>query len=206
MGFLIKPFNFRDLSSTMEMAVYKAQMEKKIRTLNRTLEEKVKQRTRNLTDEIVSRKRAEKELKNKTKFLQQANKALKSMLDNREAEKRAIEEAFSLHVKKYILPYLELMKGQDSKNDLQITLDMLEKALNDLIAPISKTRIASYADLTPQEVKIADFIRFGRTTKEIANLFNISPSSVSTYRNHIRRKMGLLNSGVNLENYLSALK
>lgn len=206
LGFLIKPFNSHDLNSTIEMAIYKAKMEKKIQALNQTLEEKVKQRTRKLTDEIICRKRAEKELKSKTDFLKQANKALKSLLDNRSAEKRAIEAGFSLHVKKYILPYIELMKGQDSKQEVQITLDMLRKALDDLIAPVSKTRMACYAALTPQEVKIADFIRFGRTTKEIAGLLNISPSSVSTYRNHIRKKMGLLNSGINLENHLNSLE
>ena len=100
LGFIIKPFNGRELKSTMEIALFKAQMEKRLRKMNHDLEDRVEKRTRKLTSEIARRKRSEKELLDKTRSLKEANKALKSMLDNREAEKKAIESEFVLHIKK----------------------------------------------------------------------------------------------------------
>ncbi len=56
------------------------------------LEKKVKKKTSSLTKEIARRKQTEIELLQKSNYLEQANLALKSMLDHRETEKRAIEE------------------------------------------------------------------------------------------------------------------
>ncbi len=204
LGYLLKPFKSLELRSVVEVALYKAEMEKKLQKMNQELEAKVKQRTKKLTDEIASRELTEKKLHNKTDYLRQANKALKSMLESREAEKRAIEEELLLNIKKYALPYIELIEHQNPDNGIIMAVDMLKKTLNELISPASKTLFAKFINLTPREVKIADLIRHGKTTKEIAELINIAPSSVSTYRNHIRRKMDLLNTRTNLETYLNS--
>ncbi len=206
LGYLLKPFKSMVLRSVVEIALYRAEMEKKLHKMNQDLESKVKQRTKKLTDEITCRELAEKKLQHKTDYLRQANKALKSMLESREAEKRAIEEELLLNIKKYALPYIELIEHQNPGSEIIMTVDMLKKTLNELISPASKTLFAKFIDLTPQEVKIADLIRHGKTTKEIAELLNIAPSSVSTYRNHIRRKMDLLNTSTNLETYLNSFK
>ncbi len=205
LGYILKPFKSQELRSVVEVALYKAEMEIKLQKMNQELDSKVKQRTQKLTDEIAGRELAEKKLQHKTDYLRQANKALKSMLESREAEKRAIEEELLLNIKKYALPYIELIEQQKPDNEILMTVEMLKKTLNELISPASKTLFAKFINLTPQEVKIADLIRHGKTTKDIAELLNIAPSSVSTYRNHIRRKMGLLNTGTNLETYLNSL-
>ncbi len=206
LGYILKPFKSLELRSVVEVAIYKAEMEKKLQKINQDLESKVKHRTQKLTDEITWRKMAEKKLQQKTDYLRQANKALKSMLESREAEKRAVEEELLLNIKKYASPYIELIEQQHPDREILMAVDMLKKTLNELISPASKTLFAKFIDLTPQEVKIADLIRHGKTTKDIAKLLNIAPSSVSTYRNHIRRKMGLLNSSTNLETYLNSFR
>ncbi len=56
------------------------------------------------------------------------------------------------------------------------------------------------------EVKVADLVKEGMPTKEIGNFLNIAKSSVATYRNNIRKKLGLGNSKTNLRVYLNSLQ
>ena len=168
------------------------------------LEVKVKDRTQKLTAEIVYRKKAEKSLKLQSEHLLQANKALKSMVENREAEQRAMENQILLNIKQFALPYIEMIERMNPEKDLLLTLNMLKQSMTEFVSPASKRLFAKYANLTPREVKVADLIRHGKKSKEIAELLHISPSSVSTYRNHIRKKIGLLNKSTNLETYLNS--
>ncbi|MCK5163599.1 MAG: response regulator [Desulfobacula sp.] len=204
-GYVLKPFKFNELKSVVEIALYKIKMEKKLRQAHHELEQKVKDRTQKLTDEIAYRKTAEKSLKRQTDYLLQANKALKSMLENREAEQRAIEEQMLLNIKRYALPYIEMIEQMNPKKDVLMTLEMLKQSITELVSPASKRLFSKYINLTPREIQIADLIRHGKKSKEIALLLNITPSSVSTYRNHIRKKIGLLNTCTNLETYLNSL-
>ena len=206
LGYIHKPFTPVELRAAVEIALHKSEMEKKIREWQTDLESKVKRRTQSLLNEIESRKIIEEELRNKSDYLDKANKALKTMLENREAEKRAVEEEIFFNIKRYIFPYIELIERQQPGEEILRTLYILQEALNALITPATKTLFSKYIDLTPQEAKVADLIRYGKKTKEIATLLHIAPSSVSTYRNNIRKKMGLLNSGSNLETYLKSFQ
>jgi PAS domain S-box-containing protein len=66
----------------------------------------------------------------------------------------------------------------------------------------SNSRRASSVILTPREMEVCQHIRDGLSSKEIASRLSISPKSVQTHRNHIRRKLGLLNQAMNLAGYL----
>lgn len=46
-------------------------------------------------------------------------------------------------------------------------------------------------DLTPAEIKLAAFLRLNLTSKEIASILFITPDSVKTGRNRLRRKLNL---------------
>jgi DNA-binding CsgD family transcriptional regulator len=55
------------------------------------------------------------------------------------------------------------------------------------------------------EIKVINFIKEGRTTKEMAELLNASPRTVEVHRDNIRKKLGLRNRKANLQSYLMAL-
>jgi len=55
-----------------------------------------------------------------------------------------------------------------------------------------------YAVLTPTEIRVASWIRIGKTTKEAARLMGISQNTVSWHRKNIRRKLKLTDSRENL--------
>lgn len=48
-----------------------------------------------------------------------------------------------------------------------------------------------FPDLTPAEIKLAAFLRLNLTTKEIASITFITPGSIKTARNCLRKKLGL---------------
>ena len=56
--------------------------------------------------------------------------------------------------------------------------------------------------LTATEKEILKLIALGKTTKEIADLLNLSPSTVDFHRNNIRSKLGLKNKEESLKTYL----
>lgn len=47
--------------------------------------------------------------------------------------------------------------------------------------------------LTVREAEILDFIAHGLTSKQIARQLNISPYTVNTHRDNLRRKLGVHN-------------
>ncbi len=59
-----------------------------------------------------------------------------------------------------------------------------------------------YSVLTPSEVKVADFIRMGMSSKDIATTLDIAQKTVDNHRNSLREKLGLKNKGINLQTYL----
>jgi len=56
--------------------------------------------------------------------------------------------------------------------------------------------------LTPTEVNICNLIRNGLQTKEIARMRGVSTATIKRHREHIRRKLKIANSDVNLATYL----
>jgi len=161
---------------------------------------------------ITSRKRMEDILRNRevqlhqnAKHLEEVNEALKAMLDHREVEKRSIEETMLANFKKLVFPYLDKMESCNLNDKGKTYLDIIRSNLDDLISPLSKKLFAKYLEFTPAEVHVADHIRQGKTSKQIATEMTVSTSSVSFHRYNIRRKLGLLNKNINLITYLKSI-
>lgn len=60
----------------------------------------------------------------------------------------------------------------------------------------------SFPDLTTSELKLAAYLRLNLSTKEIAQLLNISVRGVETSRYRLRKKLGLTNEDANLYGFL----
>jgi DNA-binding CsgD family transcriptional regulator len=170
------------------------------------LETMVKEKTSSLTREITLRKQTEVKLIQKSKYLEQANLALKSMLDHRDTEKRAIEANIFVNIKKYILPYIEDIEKLKPGEEILVPVNIVKTAISQLMSPASQTLFSKYLDFTPMEVKVADLVKQGMQSKEIGQFLNIAKSSVSTYRNNIRKKLNLSNTKTNLRVYLNSFQ
>ena len=147
----------------------------------------------------------EKELDEKHRYLEKVNLALKAALDHREIEKRAVEEHILVNLKRLVFPYIETLRKCKMSADASVYLNMINTNLNDIVSRLSTTLSSKYVDFTPSEIRVADLIREGKNTKEVAALLGLSPSSVKWHRKNIRKKLGLTNHSSNLFTYLKAL-
>ena len=82
---------------------------------------------------------------------------------------------------------------------------MLESNLADIISPFLQKLSAQYINLTPTEIQVANLVRDGRSTKDIAEMLNISERGIEFHRNNIRLKLGIKNRKTNLRSYLLSL-
>lgn len=167
------------------------QAEADLKQANLELERRVEERTM--------------ELKNKTAKLEEVNTALRVLLAKREEDKINLETNVLSNVQKLIFPYLaEIKKGALTASQ-QSYLEILESNLNEIISPFSNRLSSQYINLTPAEIQVADFVKHGKNTKEIAALLNLSPKTIDSHRANIRNKMGIRNQKTNLRSYLLSL-
>lgn len=146
-----------------------------------------------------------KELRMKSLNLEEVNIALKVLLEQREKDKTELEDKVLFNVKKLVLPYLDSLKQRKLDDEQKTYLDVLETNLKNIISPFAKKLTSIHETFTPQELKIADMIREGKTVKEIAIAFCVSESTINSHRQHLRDKLGLSNQKVNLRTYLLSL-
>jgi DNA-binding CsgD family transcriptional regulator len=71
------------------------------------------------------------------------------------------------------------------------------------MSPLMRTM--QHHNFTPTESQVASLIKDGKTTKEIAEIMGVAPSSIDTHRKSVRKKLGLRNMKVNLESHLRSM-
>jgi len=162
--------------------------------------------------DISERKRAEEtlgqreeELSIKSRNLEEVNTALKVLLKQREEDRKEMEENVLTNVKTSILPYIEKVKEGPLTHHQRACLEILEAQTKKIISPFLHRITQACFDLTPQEIRVADLVKNGNTTKEIADILGISIKTVDYHRDNIRRKLGIKNHQTNLRSFLLKL-
>ncbi|WP_332445808.1 helix-turn-helix transcriptional regulator [Sphaerochaeta sp.] len=123
------------------------------------------------------------------------------LLELKELETIEPTEENRKRVKDYFLPQLEIQEQLVKDPLTLICLDIIKKNLDEMV-DASGTMGKLYKVLTPSEVKVAEFIRMGMSSKDIANTLEITQKTVENHRNNLREKLGLKNKGVNLQVFL----
>jgi PAS domain S-box-containing protein len=151
-------------------------------------------------------KSREKQLEIKTKNLEEANTALRVLLNSREEDKIEVENKVLVNVKRLIEPYLSKLKNSGLDERQATYLEILESNLKDIVSPFATRLSSEYLGLTPKEIQVASLVKEGKTTKEIAELLNSSVSAIRFHRENVRKKIGLTNQKANLRSRLLSLK
>jgi PAS domain S-box-containing protein len=165
---------------------------------------------RGVVVDVTERKRAEEalrareaELKIKTSSLEEANTALRVLLQRRDEDKTEFNEKVLFNVKELVIPYLEKLKKSPLDYKQAAYLNILESNLNDIISPFSRTLSAKYIGFTHTEILVANLVREGKTSKEIAEMMHLSTRTIEFHRKNIRKKLNIKNKKINLRSHLS---
>ncbi|MEJ2688372.1 MAG: PAS domain S-box protein [Deltaproteobacteria bacterium] len=134
--------------------------------------------------------------------LQEANIALRVLLQQSSEAKRAMEEKVLTNIKTLVIPYLQQLKKSELSSQKRMYLEVAEANLDQITSSFSSNLSATSLHLTSREIEIANLIRQGRTTKDIAEILNLSVRTIESYRDQLRKKLGLKSKKSNLKNYL----
>ena len=157
----------------------------------------------NIREELVQRVRERtRELEEKAGNLKEVNTALKVLLQRLDEDKKVLEEKVMLNMRQLIEPYLDKLKRSRLNKQQRNLLDILESNLARIVSPFARSFSSSFMKLTPTEIQVANLIRLGKTTKEIADLMNLSIKTIQFHRENIRTKIGIKNKKINLRTYL----
>lgn len=189
----------RDITEEFKARNALKKSEEELRMARDTLEKLVKARTRDL-------RKANQALEEKKRSIEEANIALCVLLNKKEEAQKQAEEKMLVSIKDLILPLVTKMKLGRLTYSQKAYLDVIESNLNNILAPFAVDINSKYYKLTPTEIQIANLVREGKTTKEIANLLSLAMSTVHTHRDHVRVKLGIKNHKVNLRTHLFALQ
>jgi DNA-binding NarL/FixJ family response regulator len=91
----------------------------------------------------------------------------------------------------------------DARSEMQVSI--LEANLNNIISPFTHRLSSRYSGFTPREIQVANLIRQGKSTKDIARYVGVSQSAINLYRHSLRNKLGIVSRKINLRSHLMAL-
>jgi DNA-binding CsgD family transcriptional regulator len=140
-----------------------------------------------LTNEklILEKIQKDKELANTTMEIIQKSKILTQLKEELKSIKKdknpvAIQNAINTVIKR-------IDKNIDSENQWEV----FERHFEDVHEAFLKRLKENYPDLTPRELKLCAYLRLNISSKEIAELMNISVRGVETGRYRLRKKLNL---------------
>jgi PAS domain S-box-containing protein len=137
--------------------------------------------------------------------IEKLNAALTALLEHREQESKRHLAGLHTTLEQLVLAHVETLKGTSLTADQRILVEVIEANLRNVAASFVRQLDAWKLQLTPTEVQVADLVRLGKRTKEIATLLHVSPSAITFHRNNLRTKLGLTGRPINLVSYLRTM-
>ncbi len=147
----------------------------------------------------------EEDLKKQKQRLEEKNIALKVLLEQREADKRDLEQNVLGNVKEMVRPYLDRLKAAPLRAEDRKIVELIDSQLMAIVSPFMNRLSHAGIFLTPQELQVATLVKEGKPSKEIADILYLSDATVHFHRKNIRKKLGLSHRKKNLRSHLMAL-
>jgi PAS domain S-box-containing protein len=184
-----------------ELAVYRRELE----TLVQARTAELAKTNQQLREEIEQRKRTASELRASSERLQEMNTAMRVILDKRIEDHQRMEELIRLNLKELIDPFLNRLENSGLRRTQKQLLEVIRMNLEEVVGSSMPEFSNKYYMFSPNELQVANLIRQGKTSKEVARLLNLSVRTVDSYRDSIRKKLGLKNKKINLRTYLASI-
>jgi len=107
------------------------------------------------------------------------------------------------NVRRILMPIVqELVVTASPEQEGSISL--LKQNLEQIVSPFTRNLSKEYYLLTQTEIRVCNMIRSGMRSKEIANLRGVTTATISRHRESIRKKLGIINTKINLVMFLQS--
>lgn len=158
-----------------------------------------------LQQELSTRQSTEKNLnRQKNTLLEQvqlqknelleANAALRIILRQRDMEKNESIRALTTRFLNEIVPTLEKLRKSQLREVQHHYLDIITMNLEEIFIPSSQSKIFNHTPLTVTETRVVNLIKQQKSSKEIADLLQVSTGTIRTHRENIRKKLQITNT------------
>ncbi len=154
-------------------------------------------------DELLDRQSTE---------LYESNVAMKVLLKNvsggefgPQPQERELDQMLVMNIKELTGPYLDRLAASELTATQRDYLEVLRYNLENIASPAMYRLFSGETDLTPAELQVANLVRQGRSTKEIAGFLYLSPRTVEFHRDNIRKKLGIGDRRTSLRSVLQTL-
>ena len=152
--------------------------------------------------------RSERTLRRQATILDERNTALRVLLEQREQERRELEDRIVRNVDDLIAPTLDRLSHALRHRPERLEVDALKANLREIVSPFGRMLALAgegRQPLTRREKEVANLVRQGRTSDEIAQALYVSRAAVAFHRANIRRKLGIPKRGPHLATHLASL-
>ena len=129
---------------------------------------------------------------------------LRNLMKAFEKEKQGLEGGISHKIETVLLPAIEKVMKEPNTEIRNSYLHIMREQLIHLTKGFSRELEGRFLKLTRSEMRVCQCIQEGHSSKEIADLMNVSFETVQVHRRNIRKKLGLCGRKVNLYNLLSS--
>jgi DNA-binding CsgD family transcriptional regulator len=106
------------------------------------------------------------------------------------------------NLKRLVFPYMELLGHTKLEEEGREYMNLISAHLHSLMDSFCRRLDDPSIGLTPKELLVADMVKKGKSSAEIAKLLNLTIRTVEVYRNIIRKKLKISGKKINLHVYL----
>lgn len=191
--YVTKPLDVERLESALLSCAHRLRAEEQLARQRQRETEGLRQKQAYLAEEVEKR----------TADLKEANIALKILLKNMEQTQSEFEQKVAANIVELVAPYLEKLQKSGLSARQADYLGIVATNLQEIGAPGSRSSAAMQRRFTPTEIKIANLVKQGKSSKEISEILNLAPRTIEKNRQNIRKKVGITNQKANLRTLLS---
>jgi len=200
--YITKPFEKVEVLSRLRTHLKLRKQQQKLNQAFIELQKQSETLEQQVQDRTFSLQESNRQMSQQRQEIQEKNIALKVVLDQHRHIQQSHEDLVATQLKQLVYPYLELLQQNVDSAENREYVALITSHLDSIVGSFLENSFSPAWKLTAKESLVADLVKKGKNTREIGAMLNISPRTAETYRNTIRKKIGLTNTKTRLQDFL----